>query len=64
MDEVVSAGVVLVVPAAVVDRGSGARRRRRGAAGLASVDHETLKPPRLSKESDVNFTCIYPILDV
>ena len=44
VDEVVGAGVVLVVLA------KGARRRRRDAAGNAAVDHEAVNPSNSVKE--------------
>jgi len=59
VDVVVGAGVVLVVRAAVVDAGSGARRRRRDAAGIAAVDHEALKPTLIYSRYDENITDIY-----
>jgi len=52
MHVVAGAGVMLGV-----DAGSGAQR-------LASEDHKARKPESVVEKSDVNLTCIYPVLDV
>jgi hypothetical protein len=53
---VVVAGVVVVRASLVGAMGAG--------VVVTAIDHEAVKPSRWRASSDVNFTCIYPVVDV